>query len=423
LNARNDARDVASALTSFGYSVVLALDVNRDQLEQDLNLFAQSLSPGDAALVYYSGHGFQAEGENYLVPIDFTANTEAIGRQQGFSLSTLLQAIISRGSTVQIVILDACRDNPFFSSRSAKAGWADVGTATGTLIAFGTSPGSTSSDNPTGRNGLFTKQVLSYISSDLPVESLFKRVSKETIIASQGAQTPWIASSLVGDFYINGRSANSLKGPTTPSLDEQIAGSAPTLDTQSGRNLGSSKSYSGTVTDLRSADILVNQGLLLAQQGDYEEAIRSLSASLVAHPSYSIALRVLGLILHLLGRGADAAAQFSRAINADPSDALAYTYRCAEMTNIDPTAAIRDCYAAIALTPQSLPAHLLLSNALIAAGRTATALREVNLTLTLAPDSARAYSLRARLNREIGKNDAADMDIKRAVGLSMIGKP
>ena len=393
LNARNDARDMADALSSFGYSVNLSLDATRQELDQAITLFTQNLSPGDVALVYYSGHGFQAEGDNYLVPVDFTATTESLGQQQGVSISSVLRAISSRGTSLQVIILDACRNNPFFSSRSASSGWAEMGNATGTLIAFGTSPGSTASDISSGRNGLFTKALLAHISSSLPIESVLKQARKDTILASQGAQTPWMASSLVGNFQINGLSENPAAGSQDLSLSDQLA-SSPPASTSGNRALGqsyvSASAGDQNISDLKSAAILAKQGMLLAQEGNYDEAIRSLSAALVAHPGYSVALRVLGLILHLLGRGADAAAQFTRAIDADPDDALAYAYRCAENSKTDPLSAIRDCRSSITLAPQSIPARLLLTNALLEKGQTAAALREINSALTLDPESAQS---------------------------------
>jgi uncharacterized caspase-like protein len=425
LNARNDAKDVADALTSFGYSVNLSLDSTRQQLDQAIMLFTQNLAPGDVALVYYSGHGFQVGGENYLVPVDFAANTASLGRQEGVSISSVLQGISSRGTRVQIIILDACRDNPFFSSRSADAGWADMGNAAGTLMAFGTAPGSTSSDNPTGRNGLFTKALLEHISSTLPIEAVLKQARKETILASQGAQIPWIASSLVGSFRINGHNENQATRSEELSLNDQLA-LIPTGPSQA-RDLSgspvSTNAQSQNGFDLRSADILAQQGILLAQQGNYQEAIRSLSAALEAHPGYSIVLRVLGLIFHVLGRGADAAAQFTRAINTDPEDSLAYTYRCAETTNSDPLSAIRDCYASVAITPQFVPARLLLANALLAQGQSEAALREITSALIIAPDSAQSYAVRARIMKALGQDAAADKDIRRAIALSLPGRP
>jgi tetratricopeptide (TPR) repeat protein len=425
LNATNDARDVAAALKALGYSINLSLNVTRAQLGEAISLFCQGLVPGDAAVLYYSGHGFQMDGDNYLVPIDFKATTATEGQGQGYSVSAILKQLAGSGADIQVIILDACRDNPFFTSKSAQAGWADMGVPAGTLIAYGTSPGSTASDNPGGSNGLFTKALLSHISSVLAIEEMLKQVRKDTIIASLGAQTPWTAASLIGEFYLNPETQTSATKSTSLSLDEQLSvlSVTPTQRTASNNRSGPETGSFQSPADLKSADILVNQGLLLVRQGNYGEATRSLSAALALHPGFSIALRVLGLILSALGRGADAVAEFSRAISANPSDYLAYYYRCSALTKPDPSEAVRDCEAAIGLEPTFVPAHLGLANALFASGNADNALSEINETIALAPGSAQAHALRAKVFEVLGQHENAAKDVNAAVGLSLAARP
>jgi Tfp pilus assembly protein PilF len=420
-NARNDAKSISDAFTRLDYSVTSATDVTLSQMHQAITIFSQSLVPGDTALLYYSGHGFQVDGDNYLVPIDFSAATAEAGKQQGVSLASILDEITKRGATTQVIILDACRDNPFFSSRSTKGGWADAGTSAGTLIVFGTSPGSTASDNPNEPNGLFTQMFLSHLSSELPIEDMLKVVRSETITASFGAQTPWIASSLTGEFYLNPK----LEGKTVTSnqltLREQISRST-TFDPRSivHRNvdLPADLELTDPTNGDSSADILVRQGLLLAQQGNYSEACRSLSAAVALRPGLSIALRVLGLLFNEMGRSADALAQFTRAINVDPSDHLAYFYRCSASTASDPVSAIRDCEASLGIRPAFVSARLALANALLVAGQGQAALKEINATLELSPGLARAYALRGRLRNAMGQYEAGSKDLRTAIRLA-----
>jgi tetratricopeptide (TPR) repeat protein len=141
--------------------------------------------------------------------------------------------------------------------------------------------------------------------------------------------------------------------------------------------------------------------------------------ALAFRPGLSIALRTLGLIFNVLGRGADAIAQFTRAIEVDPGDHLAYYYRCSALTKEDPSDAIRDCEAAIGLSPKFIPAHVGLANALLAAGKTEYALREINTSLALAPESSRAHALRAEVFKELGQYEDAAKDVKAAVRLSV----
>lgn len=425
LNATNDARDVANVLVTLGYSVTRALNVSRSRLNDTVTLFDQSLASGDMAVIYYSGHGFQVEGENYLVPIDFNATTAIAGQAQGYSLSKLFEQMTSRGAAIQIVILDACRDNPFFSSKSTQSGWAKVGAPGGTLIAYGTAPGSTASDNPNQPNGLYTKALLSHISSLLPIEAMLKEVGTDTILASFGAQVPWFASSISGEVYLNPKAENGGSSKGVLSMQDQLSSRSLTVAPQPDFGNHGILLSEGTLPapDLKSADVLVQQGLLLVRQGDYSEAVRSLSAALALRPGFSIALRVLGLIFNLLGRTADSIAQFSRAISVDPTDHLAYYYRCSALTERDPLNAIRDCEASIGLAPTFLAAHLALANAMLTAGNTEAALREINVVLESVPESARAHALRGQIYEELGQHEDASKETNRAVRLAIALKP
>ena len=426
INSTNDARDVSAALTVLGYSTTLSLDATHVQLTQAIALFCQGLVSGDTAVLFYSGHGFQLNGDNYLVPIDFNLTTATTGPEQAYPLTAILKQFTDRGAAIEIVILDACRNNPFFATKSTQAGWAEIGVRAGTLIAYGTAPGSTASDNPTEANGLFTKALLLHLSSRLPIEEMLKQVTKDTIIASLGLQVPWTESSLTVNFYLNPEVKGGGLDPRSFSLTDQLSTSAAIAPAQpiTNRDRGWPEGeMAPSPADLKSAEILVNQGLLLVREGNYLEATRSLSAALALRPGFTIALRVLGLILHVLGRGADSIAEFGRAIDVDPSDYLAYYYRCLASAKQDPSEAVRDCEAAIGIAPKFAPARIGLADALLKAGKTDSALREVNEALTLSPESARAHAVRAKVFEYLGQHENADKDVAAAVRLSVAAQP
>ncbi len=412
-NARNDAQAISEALGSIGYVTMLQLDVTRKVLNDSVDIFAGGLNPGDTAVLYYSGHGLQVDGENYLVPTDFQVTSPSDVKYQGYPLSLVLEKFARRGATTQIIILDACRDNPFLGTRSSRGGgWAGVGNSAGTFLAFGTAPGSTASDNPTKPNGLFTEALLKYVtSSQLGIEAMFEKVREDVIRESNGLQVPWTASSLVGSFHI------LPKIDANPNVSLASNQGAP-ISVAAARSIATQTATGGQTDISNSLPILINEGLLLAQQQNYEEAIRSLSAATAINPTSSIALRVLGLIFHLMGRSTEAVAEFDRALTVNPGDASAYYYRCLATAPSDAVSAVRDCQAAIGLEPNFPEAHLGLANALLVLGQTDRAHAEANASIHLAPASSLGYSMRGKISAIEGHYNSAQRDYDSAVSLS-----
>lgn len=419
-NARNDADAVASTLASLGYVTMLQLDANYGTMTRSLQSFDDSIHPGDIALLFYSGHGIQDAGENYLVPTDFSARTSADLRRKAISLSEIVQQFADHGAIAQIIILDSCRSDPFSTTRSLQSqqgGWAPMlSPAAGTFIAFGTAPGSTASDNPGEQHGLFTKVLLEHLSDPVDIDQLFERVRQEVTRESNGLQVPWIASNLMGSLHIVPQLDSTNSAPILPSAWQTIQGNS--------RNREASRStvvreapWGPRPANPASVQILVNEGLQLAGQQNYPEAIRSFSEALVLNPECEIALRTLGLIFHLLGRHADAMKELTRAMSIDPQDKLAYYYRALVEVSTDPSEAVRDCEVALGLDPTFADAHLALADALLHVGRPEQAFREANEGIRLAPNVALGYALRGRIASILGMYVAASRDYNTAVRL------
>jgi caspase domain-containing protein len=207
-NPINDARDVAQALRELGFDVAHGENLGRDDMKRRIRSFGERLRGGsDVALFYYAGHGVQVKGTNYLVPVDAKVQREEEVEYEGVEAGFVLAQMEADSSRVNIVILDACRNNPFTRSfRSAANGLAALDAPRGTLIAYATGPGSTASDG-TARNGLYTQELLKQMRSPgLSVEDVFKRVRVAVLAQTAGRQTPWESSSLTGDFrFVNGR--------------------------------------------------------------------------------------------------------------------------------------------------------------------------------------------------------------------------
>jgi hypothetical protein len=166
--------------------------------------FGRRLTDGGVGFFYYAGHGLQVRGRNFLVPVDADIDSEATTRIAAVDVDLLLEQMAEAKNRVNVVILDACRNNPFERRRrGASRGLAAVDAARGTLVAYATAPGSVAADGD-GANGLYTEELLQALRvPNLKVEELFKRVRIAVTERSKGAQTPWESSSLTGDLIVN----------------------------------------------------------------------------------------------------------------------------------------------------------------------------------------------------------------------------
>lgn len=203
-NPLNDAQDMAATLEGLGFDVLLVTDATLRQMHTALDQFYERLMRGGAGLFYYAGHGLQYEGENYLVPVDAQLEVGQDIPYETLALGQVMGRMEASRNRLNLVILDACRNNPFTRSvRSSASGLAQVSTARGMFIAYATDPNNVALDG-TGRNGTFTGALLNHIQTPgLPVELVFKRVRADVSAATSLQQTPWTSSSLVGDFYFN----------------------------------------------------------------------------------------------------------------------------------------------------------------------------------------------------------------------------
>ena len=201
-NPVNDAIDMAEALKPFGFKVILRTDATQRQMKRALRDFRAELSRGGVGLFYYAGHGVQSRGRNYLIPVGADIERESDIEDESVDANLVLAYMEEAGTRVNIVILDACRNNPFSRSfRSANRGLAIMETvAKGTFIAYSTAPGSVASDGE-GRNGLYTKHLLTSLREpDSDIERVFKRVRSGVADETRNLQIPWDSSSLLGDF-------------------------------------------------------------------------------------------------------------------------------------------------------------------------------------------------------------------------------
>lgn len=200
-NPVNDARDMAISLRGYGFTVIERTNLTTRQVGSTLREFRSKLTPGSVAVVFYAGHGVQIKGENYLPTVDAEINGEEDVPMQSLSTRQVMDILGEAKTRMNLVFLDACRDNPYARSfRSGSRGIAKENAPSGTLISFATRPGSVAGDGD-GRNGLYTSVLLEKIKqSNQPIEQVLKRVVSGVKVASKGLQEPWMEGSIEGDF-------------------------------------------------------------------------------------------------------------------------------------------------------------------------------------------------------------------------------
>jgi hypothetical protein len=201
-NPVNDADDMSRALTSLGFRVTLLKNVDRRAMEDSIRSFGRQLKHGGVGLFYFAGHGMQTEGRNYLIPVNARIESESDIKYEAVDAGFVLGKMEDAANQLNIVVLDACRSNPFSRNfRSREQGLARLDAPTGSLIVYATAPGDVAADGA-DRNGIFTRHLLRHMQTpNLPVEQVLKRVRIDVAAETKHRQIPWESSSLMGDFY------------------------------------------------------------------------------------------------------------------------------------------------------------------------------------------------------------------------------
>ncbi len=243
-NPVNDARDMQTSLEALQFEVLKRENCTQREMKETIDAFGEKLKGCQVALFFYAGHGVQVKGLNYLIPVDAALKTEKLVEYDCVRADRVLAMMEDAGSRTNIVILDACRDNPFERSwrRNAQgSGLASMNAPVGSLIAYATAPGMTTSDGR-GRNGTYTSALLNHIATpDLPLPQMFQEVRAEVTEKTKNKQVPWESTSLRGDFFMASNSGARTKAPAkveskgTLSISCNVPDAAVYLD---GREIG-----------------------------------------------------------------------------------------------------------------------------------------------------------------------------------------
>ena len=227
-NAAFDARAVADAFRKLGFQVVDGYDLDIDQMRAKVSEFSSALADSKSAIIYYAGHGISVDEENYLVPTDIVLKSPTDLDLNAISISLLLKQM-KRDDRVNIIILDACRDNPFaaeLAKHKTRALVAERGLtridgdlARGTLIAFASDPKSTALDGPAGSHSPFTQAFLGHLfDSGVTIDTVMSRVRNEVWEKTGHNQLPWVNTSLIGEYELNPQPLPQLES-AKPSAD------------------------------------------------------------------------------------------------------------------------------------------------------------------------------------------------------------
>ena len=238
-NPPHDAADMAALLKQAGFEVIQRENASLKEMHRALREFGDRLGRETLGLFYYAGHGVQVRGRNYLVPVDADIGREDEVSYNALDLQAVLEKMDSARNHTNVIVLDACRNNPFASRfKLTNTGLAQIDAPPGTVVAFSTAPGSVAADG-NGRNGLYTKHLLANLGKPgTRIEDAFKQVRVAVRAESAGLQTPWESTSLEGELYLRAAPpvpppapAAARLAPAPPSRARSVSpGAAPVFE-------------------------------------------------------------------------------------------------------------------------------------------------------------------------------------------------
>jgi hypothetical protein len=219
VNPVNDAADMTKTLQGFGFDVETLLNANQRSIDEAIARFSTKLNHKEAiGLFYYAGHGIQVDGRNYLIPLGANIRNAADVRYEAVDAGRVLSHMEFAKNNLNLMILDACRDNPLpGSSRAATRGLAKMSAPEGAMILYAASPGQKAIDGEDGsRNGLFTAKLLEVMNQPgLDVYDIFRKTAQAVNTVSKSEQTPYIEGVILGDFTFNITNPEAINQPAT----------------------------------------------------------------------------------------------------------------------------------------------------------------------------------------------------------------
>lgn len=327
-NPVNDANMMAETLENMGFDVIIKLDLSKDATIDALDEFQNRISDGaSVALFYYSGHGLQYEGDNYIIPVTSIIERNEHIIRYGVNFQELLQRIESADAETNILIFDACRSLTDFRKtrgllRNKKiAGLAQISTTAPSFIAYSTSPGEAAFDG-LGSNSPFTEELLKWITEPgLTIEQVFKRVRRDVMRKTDNYQRPWDLSSLVEEFYFVVPDKSARPAVDTDNFDKAYAYFNIGLEQFDNDKIDDAIKTFSKVIEISPdySEAYKERGTSYIKKKQYNKSIDDLDKAIELNPEFTAAYNNRGIVYSILGEHKTAMENFDKAIAIDKS--------------------------------------------------------------------------------------------------------
>jgi tetratricopeptide (TPR) repeat protein len=420
-NTVKDARDLAAVLGELGFQVDLRFNLTDRQFAEAVRAYTAKLAsnPQSEGFFWFTGHGAQVAGENYMLPVDISVGNARDLQRNSASLNQLIGELEQARNRVNILVVDACRTNPFAAAARdlRSGGLAAVRDVPGDLVVmFSTAPDHTASDGPPGKNSPFAEAFLKYIRSPEPVNMMIPDVVRETMIITEGDQRPFMNGSIISDKYYSLNPRNGAEGGPPAAPAPASAPAAPVAVSPAVPATASPAAAPIETADpAESAETVNKTGIALFAKGDFDGAVSAFSRAIALKPDYAEAFYHRGLVYYEKKEPDRAMGDFNDALRFDGTYAAAYFNRGIIYTDRkDYTRAMADYNETIRLNPAHTKARNNRGNLFVLGREYTQALNDYNEAIRLNPLSAAAYHNRGSVYRILGDQRQADADFARA---------
>jgi tetratricopeptide (TPR) repeat protein len=380
-NPVHDAEDLKTALQRFHFAVTIATDLGLGSMRKSIDSFLKEIQTGDVVLFYFAGHGMQIDGENLLVPVDFHGAPENAAKAVCVRFDDVQSSFEKSPASLSILLMDACRDNPYRGTRSWARGLAPTEAGLASYVVYAASPGNFAEDNPAERNGLFMKYLLESIRQPPPLSQLFRNVRESVYNASNRRQRPYLTDQVIGDFWFEEK-------PQTAPL-------APAA---------------------KQSQDLLEEATRLYNAGNCHDAMERFDRAVKVDPQNPLAQNAAGLASHCNGLDSVALERFNMAIQLKPDLAAAYLNRGMVYYTIGKfDLAVEDLTWAIDQEPSNAVFYVRRGRAYFAQRAYEEAVADFDRAIELNPADAEAFHGRGMVHQRLHEYSAAVEDYQAAL--------